>query len=133
MRIMTAFENVFLSLELKGNKSRSEAFAALDSVGLRGKEDRYPYELSGGEQQRVAIARAIVKRPSIILADEPTGNLDNRTGEHILTLLREQCRASHATLVVASHSGLTAKYADRVMRMVDGSILDEGPPDEVSP
>jgi putative ABC transport system ATP-binding protein len=130
---LTALENVFLSLELTGKKNRKDAIAALDSVGLRGKEHRYPYELSGGEQQRVAIARAIVKDPSIILADEPTGNLDNKTGEQILALLHEQCHATHATLVVASHSYLTVKFANRILKMTDGMILAERGPQEVSP
>ena len=75
---LTAFENVFLSLELAGVPDRERAFKALSDLGLKGKEARYPHELSGGEQQRVAIARAIVKDPAIILADEPTGNVGNR-------------------------------------------------------
>jgi len=95
------------------------------AVGLEGKENRYPYALSGGEQQRVAIARAIVKGPSIILADEPTGNLDNKTGEQILDLLHRQCRSSNTTLVMASHSPMTCRYADRVLRMVDGTVVEE--------
>jgi len=125
---LTAIENVFLSLELVNVSDRTEAYAALNAVGLRGKENRYPYELSGGEQQRVAIARAIVKRPSIVLADEPTGNLDIRTGEQVLGLLHEQCRASKTTLIMASHSLLTCKYADRVLRMEDGVVVEEAPP-----
>ncbi len=124
---LTAIENVFLSLELISVSDRTGAYVALDAVGLRGKEKRYPYELSGGEQQRVAIARAIVKKPSIILADEPTGNLDNKTGEQILGLLHEQCRASKTTLIMASHSLLTCKYADRVLRMEDGVVVEETP------
>lgn len=124
---LTAIENVFLSLELLDVADRSRAYDALGAVGLRGKEARYPSELSGGEQQRVAIARAIVKGPSIILADEPTGNLDRRTGEEILDLLRGQCRASLATLVMASHSPLTCKYSDRVLRMEDGMVTEEAP------
>ena len=124
---LTALENVFLSLELIDIPNREGAYAALDAVGLKGKEDRYPYELSGGEQQRVAIARAIVKRPSIVLADEPIGNLDNRTGEQILDLLHTQARASKSTLIMASHSLLTCRYADRVLRMEDGRIVEESP------
>jgi putative ABC transport system ATP-binding protein len=121
---LTAFENVFLSIELMGDKDRLKAAEALRAVGLVGKEGRYPYELSGGEQQRVAIARAIVKRPPLILADEPTGNLDNKTGEQILRLLHEQCRTLNTTLIMASHSELTAKYADRVLWMVDGTVAE---------
>ena len=122
---LTAFENVFLALELVDRKDRQTALDAIEAVGLGGKEDRYPSELSGGEQQRVAIARAIVKRPSIILADEPTGNLDNKTGEQILALLHERCRDSKTTLIMASHSLMTCGYADRVLRMVDGAVVEE--------
>ncbi len=122
---LTAFENVFLALELVDRKDRQTALDAIEAVGLGGKEDRYPSELSGGEQQRVAIARAIVKRPSIILADEPTGNLDNKTGEQILALLHEGCRDSKTTLIMASHSLMTCGYADRVLRMVDGALVEE--------
>jgi putative ABC transport system ATP-binding protein len=122
---LTAFENVSLSLELSGKPDRKAAIDALYSVGLKDRENRYPSQLSGGEQQRVAIARAIVKRPAIILADEPTGNLDNKTGEQILDLLHAHCRAENTTLIMASHSPLTCRYADRMLRMVDGSIVEE--------
>lgn len=122
---LTAFENVFLSLELAG-ESRSETVAeALKEVGLEGKGYRYPHELSGGEQQRVAIARALIKRPAIILADEPTGNLDTSTGDQILELLTRRCRESGTTLIMATHSLLTCRYATRIFRMVDGLIFEE--------
>jgi len=122
---LTAFENVFLSLELVAKPEAEAARDALKEVGLAGKEHRYPNELSGGEQQRVAIARAIVKRPSIILADEPTGNLDTATGDQILELLTRRCRESRTTLVMATHAPLTCRYADRVLRMVDGVVAEE--------
>lgn len=122
---LTTFENVFLALELVNRKDRKSALDALAAVGLEGKDGRYPFELSGGEQQRVAIARAIVKNPSIILADEPTGNLDNKTGEQILQLLHRQCRELKTTLIMASHSAMTSGYADRVLRMVDGMVVEE--------
>jgi putative ABC transport system ATP-binding protein len=122
---LTVFENVFLALELVDRKDRQTALDVLAAVGLEGKDGRYPFELSGGEQQRVAIARAIIKKPSIILADEPTGNLDNKTGEHILELLHGQCRESETTLIMASHSPMTSQYADRVLRIVDGIIVEE--------
>lgn len=122
---LTVFENVFLALELVDRKDRAAVLDVLGAVGLEGKDERYPFELSGGEQQRVAIARAIIKRPSIILADEPTGNLDNKTGEQILELLHGQCRESKTTLVMASHSAVTTRYADRVMRIVDGVVVEE--------
>jgi len=122
---LTAFENVFLSLELSDQADSRMARAALKEVGLEGKEHRYPHELSGGEQQRVAIARAIVKRPSIILADEPTGNLDTMTGNHILDLLTTRCRDTGTTLLMATHTPLTCRYANRILRMMDGLIVEE--------
>lgn len=122
---LTAFENVFLSLELANRADPRLAFEALKEVGLEGKERRFPNELSGGEQQRVAIARAIVKRPSIILADEPTGNLDTATGNQILELLTRICEESGTTLIMATHSPLTCRYATRILRMVDGVISEE--------
>jgi putative ABC transport system ATP-binding protein len=122
---LTAFENVFLSLELAHQSKPELAFRALSDVGLEGKEQRFPNELSGGEQQRVAIARAIVKNPSIILADEPTGNLDTITGSHILELLTRNCRESGTTLIMATHSPLTCRYATRILRMVDGVVAEE--------
>ncbi len=129
---LTAYENVFLSLELANQADAQVALDALNDVGLEGKGDRYPHELSGGEQQRVAIARAIVKRPSIILADEPTGNLDTSTGDHILDLLGRRCRESATTLIMATHTELTCRYADRILRMVDGTIVEEKPTGKAS-
>lgn len=122
---LTVFENVFLSLELANRSQPDVAIKALKEVGLEGKERRFPNELSGGEQQRVAIARALVKRPSLILADEPTGNLDTTTGNQILDLLTQRCREFEATLIMASHSPLTCRYATRILRMVDGVITEE--------
>lgn len=97
----------------------------MESVGLEEKGNRYPHELSGGEQQRVAIARAIVKEPAIILADEPTGNLDTRTGEQVLMLLTSRCREFGTTLIMATHSLLTCRFADRMLRLVDGILVEE--------
>ena len=122
---LTVLENVSLSLELAGKSDHGPAFQALQSVGLEGKESRFPSELSGGEQQRVAIARALVKEPAIILADEPTGNLDTQTGNQVLTLLSGRCREFGTSLLMATHSPLTCKYADRMLRMVDGIIVEE--------
>lgn len=123
---LTALENVILALELKGQEvNDGTGRSVLDLVGLEGKAHRYPHELSGGEQQRVAIARALVKQPSIILADEPTGNLDTTTGDQILALLSGTCRERGTTLVMVTHTDLTSKYADRTLRMVDGRLLEE--------
>ncbi|MEO0248801.1 MAG: ABC transporter ATP-binding protein [candidate division WOR-3 bacterium] len=122
---LTAFENVFLSLELADRSQPDAALNALKEVGLEGKERRFPNELSGGEQQRVAIARAIVKRPSIILADEPTGNLDTTTGNQILDLLTQRCHEFGTTLIMATHTPLTCRYATRILRMVDGVVVEE--------
>ena len=122
---LTAFENVFLSLELTNRAQPDAALNALKEVGLEGKEQRFPNELSGGEQQRVAIARAIVKRPSVILADEPTGNLDTITGNQILDLLTRRCHEFGTTLIMATHTPLTCRYATRMLRMVDGVIIEE--------
>jgi len=122
---LTVFENVYLSLELADKPDPELALKALKEVGLEGKERRFPNELSGGEQQRVAIARAIVKQPSIILADEPTGNLDTTTGNQILELLTRISHKSGTTLMMATHSPLTCRYATRILRMVDGVIVEE--------
>jgi putative ABC transport system ATP-binding protein len=128
---LTAFENVFLSLELTKRSQPDAARKALKEVGLEGKEQRFPNELSGGEQQRVAIARAIVKRPSVILADEPTGNLDTTTGNQILELLTRRCHEFGTTLIMATHTPLTCRYATRMLRMVDGVIFEETSCEEI--
>ncbi|MHB8764693.1 MAG: ABC transporter ATP-binding protein [Deferrisomatales bacterium] len=130
---LTAFENVFLSLELAGRADPAPAREALAAVGLAGKEARFPHELSGGEQQRVAIARAVVKRPALILADEPTGNLDTRTGDEVLDLLARQSRETGATLLMATHSPRTSRVADRVLRMADGVVTEEALPEASAP
>jgi putative ABC transport system ATP-binding protein len=121
---LTAFENVYLSLELVGRPDINAVEEALAAVGLAGKGSRYPHELSGGEQQRVAIARAIVKEPALILADEPTGNLDTATGNQVLDLLQQRCREHSMSLVMVTHTALTCKFADRILRMVDGMITE---------
>lgn len=119
---LTVFENVYLSLELAGISSPENAREALAKLGLGGKERRYPHELSGGEQQRVAIARALVKKPALILADEPTGNLDTTTGRQILEILTTRCRESDMSLLMVSHSPTATGFADRVLSMIDGVI-----------
>ncbi|MHB8834465.1 MAG: ABC transporter ATP-binding protein [Candidatus Methylomirabilia bacterium] len=124
---LTALENVALALELAGLPDDGRSRDALRAVGLDGKERRRPNELSGGEQQRVAVARALVKAPAVILADEPTGNLDTATGDLVLDLLSRRCREAGAALLMATHAPLAAQRADRVLRMVDGALLPAGP------
>jgi putative ABC transport system ATP-binding protein len=119
---LTASENVALALELAGLPDGGRTREALRAVGLEGKERRRPNELSGGEQQRVAIARALVKAPAVILADEPTGNLDTATGELVLDLLTRRCREAGAALLMATHAPAAASRADRVLRMADGAV-----------
>jgi predicted ABC-type transport system involved in lysophospholipase L1 biosynthesis ATPase subunit len=126
---LTALENVALPLELaglaRGGEARDRARAQLGRVGLGGKGDRHPEQLSGGEQQRVAIARALVHRPVLILADEPTGNLDSSTGAAVFQLLLDQVQDSGAALLMVTHSDALAQRLDRRLRMVDGRLLPE--------
>jgi len=120
----TALQNVELPLIYGGVSSeerRKRAWDALDAVGLRERAVHRPNELSGGQRQRVAIARALVNRPSIILADEPTGNLDSRTGEEIMTILNEIHRAGN-TIVIVTHEEYIAEHASRIVRLLDGMI-----------
>jgi putative ABC transport system ATP-binding protein len=119
---LSALENVALALELAALPDGGRAREALRAVGLEGKERRRPNELSGGEQQRVAVARALVKAPAVILADEPTGNLDRATGDLVLDLLSRRCRDAGAALLMATHAPLAARRADRVLLMADGAL-----------
>ncbi len=117
-------ENVMLPLAtIRTSRSRKRTMAreALAAVGLEGKQRRLPSQISGGEKERTAIARAIVNRPPVILADEPTGNLDSKTSEEIMTLLRE-LNAGGSTVVMVTHSRACARYADRIMRVADGRL-----------
>ena len=123
----TVAENVAFSLAVIGKPRHTIAKVVpetLDLVGLAGKEKRFPHELSGGEQQRVAIARAFVNRPAILLADEPTGNLDSRSGEAVMDLLRELHREG-ATICMVTHDPRYARYADRTIHLFDGKVVDE--------
>ena len=120
---MTALENVAVPLELMGAKDAfARAAAELDSVGLAPRKDHYPAQLSGGEQQRVALARAAVTRPAILLADEPTGNLDGVNGAAIMELLFGLRDRHGATLVLVTHAPELADRCDRVIRLRDGMI-----------
>jgi len=123
---LTVEENVGLFLEFAGRSKadvRRMTGEALQQVGVTGRERRYPGELSGGEQQRVAIARAIVGRPSILLADEPTGNLDSHTGQVILDMLAALNRSAGVTVLMVTHNLFAAMYGERTLEMQDGRII----------
>ncbi|MEX0305899.1 MAG: ABC transporter ATP-binding protein [Ruegeria sp.] len=123
---MTALENVATPLELAGHKDAFQrAETELDAVGLSHRSDHYPAQLSGGEQQRVALARASAPRPQILLADEPTGNLDEANGSAIIDLLFGLRDRHGATLVLVTHSHSLAQKCDRVVRLRDGRISEE--------
>lgn len=122
---LTAFENVMLPLRLKGSMdSKSEALAMhfLSEVGLEDRKNSYPDRLSGGEQQRVAIARALAHEPSFILADEPTGNLDYKTGASILSMLADLVRKNNRTMIIATHDREMGQIADRVLELREGQL-----------
>lgn len=124
----TAFENVVLAGEVLGKNEKiiqKEALHLLERVGLSGKEDRFPNQLSGGEQQRVAIARALLNRPKILLADEPTGNLDNENALNIIHLLKEICLENHITMLIVTHSKeLIRTFPSRTLLMNEGEVTN---------
>ena len=124
---LTAEENVLLPMELRGDVPRSleRARELLAAVGLESRASHYPAQLSGGEQQRVAIARAFACSPSLLLADEPTGNLDSATGNLVLEMLLQLNRSNGATLVLVTHDPALSGLTNRVIRLRDGRIVDE--------
>jgi len=126
---LTAFENVLLPYELNAEASNGDgherARELLASVGLSDRLDHYPVQLSGGEQQRVALARAFILRPPIVLADEPTGNLDTTNGAHVLELLLHLNRSLGTTLVLVTHDPVLAGYADRRIVLRDGAVISD--------
>ncbi len=126
--VLTAFENIAFSLNLMGVEEktvRERTIAILNEVGLKGMEDRRPGRLSGGQQQRVAIARALVKNPEIVLADEPTANLDSGTGREILELMRSLNVKHGCTFVFATHDPMVMEFADRLVQLHDGQIRSD--------
>ena len=125
----TALENVMLPGELLGQpRARQRAQELLDRVGLAGRGHHYPSQLSGGEQQRVALARAFAPDPAVLMADEPTGNLDSETGKVVLDMLLELRRDHGTTLVLVTHDPALAELADRVIRLRDGRVVDASEP-----
>jgi putative ABC transport system ATP-binding protein len=125
---LTAFENVILPMEFSGSfngAAGSRAEYLLDSVGLIERRDHYPVQLSGGEQQRVALARAFMMKPSVLLADEPTGNLDSGNGKHVLELLIRLNEDEGTTLVLVTHDELLASRATRRILLRDGRIVED--------
>jgi len=123
---LTALENVAVPLELAGAPDAfTRAGALLEDVGLKTRVAHYPAELSGGEQQRVALARAVANRPGLVLADEPTGNLDSATGAQIVDLLVGLHRRHGATLVLVTHDPALAAHADRIVELRDGRVVGD--------
>ena len=124
---LTALENVAFTLELNGmpgSEARAASRAMLERLGVGGKADSFPSRLSGGEQQRTAIARALVHSPALVLADEPTGNLDARTGEEVLGVLDAVLAESGSGLLMVTHSLAVARMADRIVTLEDGVIVE---------
>lgn len=129
---LTLLENVALPLALAGvsqKEQREQAATLLSDLGLAGQADRFPHQVSGGQMQRTAIARAIVHRPALVLADEPTGNLDSSTGETILQLLAQVVRDRGQTILMATHSPDAAAICHRTIRLRDGQVLTDAASD----
>jgi len=122
---LSALANVELGLRYAGGSDRKRAMEALDRVGLSDRATHRPTELSGGEQQRVAIARALAKNPPLILADEPTGNLDSRSGEEVISILTSLQAEQGITLVVITHDANIARNCQRIVHLKDGQVVSE--------
>ena len=126
--VLSAQENVEFVMQVQGvdaHERSRKARAILAEVGLEGLEDRRPAQLSGGQQQRVAVARAIVSQPDLVLADEPTANLDSQSSEHLMGLFVELNRHHNVTFIIATHDKRVMRYARRLIRMVDGRIVSD--------
>jgi putative ABC transport system ATP-binding protein len=131
--MLTAEENIVLPLTIAGEKPENAWLEQLiESVGLKDRRTHRPSELSGGQQQRVAIARALVSKPTVVFADEPTGNLDSKTGGEILELLRQAVQDAGQTTVMVTHDPRSASIADRILFLADGDIVRELPRSEPS-
>ena len=124
--VLNVYENVVLPIELDGKKvDKTFIQAILQTLGLRDRQTALPNQLSGGQQQRVAIARALASSPAIILADEPTGNLDSRTSQDVLSLLKVTSQKFSQTMVMITHNEEIAQMADRIIRIEDGKIQNQ--------
>ena len=124
--VLNVYDNIVLPLRLDGRKIDQEfARMLLHSLGLQDKISQTPYTLSGGEQQRVAVARALITRPAVVLADEPSGSLDSRTGMDVIRLMKTLSQKFYQTLVVVTHNEEIAQMADRIVRIEDGKICNE--------
>ena len=125
--VLNVYENVILPMELDGEKvDKAYVDEILETLMLSAKKEALPNQLSGGQQQRVAIARALALRPAIILADEPTGNLDSKTGQDVLSLLKISAEKYSQTIVMITHNDEIAQLADRIIRIEDGRIVNGG-------
>jgi putative ABC transport system ATP-binding protein len=123
---LTAEENILLPLSIAGRKPDKQWYdLVIDTVGLGDRLDHRPNELSGGQQQRVAVARALASRPAVVFADEPTGNLDSRSGAEVLQLLRRSVTEFGQTIIMVTHDPVAAGYTDRVVFLADGKVVDE--------
>jgi len=123
---LSALENITLPMDLGGVKPAQAGLdTVIDTMNLRNRLSHRPSELSGGQQQRVAVARALASRPQIIFADEPTGNLDSKTGAEILAFMKHAVTDLHQTIVMVTHDPVAAAYADRVIFLADGKVVDE--------
>lgn len=128
MPVLNVYDNVALPITFdKGNHiNRNYIEELLKELGIWDKRKKYPHELSGGQQQRVAIARALVNRPAILLADEPTGNLDSNTTTEVIGLLKTSCRKYNQTILMVTHNEAIAQICDRIIHIEDGMVLEKG-------
>ena len=122
---LTVMENILLIQELAGKRDPERAEQLLTLVGLESEKDRFPGEISGGQQQRVAIARSIAKKPTLLLGDELTGNLDTETSDKVMQVLVEACKDEEITLIIVTHDESLVKYATRVIRIDSGKIVSD--------
>ncbi len=132
----TALENVAMPLAFKGVPKKEREAAArkmLDRVGLKGRINHRPSQMSGGQQQRVGIARAFIGKPPVVFADEPTGNLDSHTTTEVMEMIVRMARRYRETLIIVTHDGDIASYADRIIRLVDGAIVSDEPNRSIVP